>query len=95
LDIAAYKAPTDHVWIDQQEVDLFVGRRVRLESAEYFPKDGNRRSRITKITRKVNLPGEMDLEISTALQVSKFDRLNDSIGELKSYTKAKAESSGL
>ncbi|MCE9061469.1 hypothetical protein, partial [Parabacteroides distasonis] len=43
----------------------------------------------------VNLPGEMDLEISDALQVSKFDRVNDSIGELKSYTKAKAESSGL
>ena len=95
LDIAAYKAPTDHVWIERQEADLFVGRRVKLESAEYFPKDGYRRSRITKITRKVNLPGEMDLEISDALQVSKFDRVNDSIGELKSYTKAKAESSGL
>ena len=95
LDIAAYKAPTDHVWIEQQEADLFVGRRVKLESSEYFPKDGYRRSRITKITRKVNLPGEMDLEISDALQVSKFDRVNDSIGELKSYTKAKAESSGL
>ena len=95
LDIAAYKAPTDHVWIEQQEADLFVGRRVKLESSEYFPKDGYRRSRITKITRRVNLPGEMDLEISDALQVSKFDRVNDSIGELKSYTKAKAESSGL
>ena len=40
LDIASYKAPTDHVWIEEQGVDLFVGRRVRLESAEYFPKDG-------------------------------------------------------
>ena len=95
LDIAAFKAPSDHVWIERQEADLFVGRRVKLESAEYFPKDGYRRSRITKITRKVNLPGEMALEISDALQVSKFDRVNDSIGELKSYTKAKAESSGL
>ena len=95
LDIASYKAPTDHVWIEEQEADLFVGRRVKLESTEYFPKDGSRKSRITKITRKVNLPGQMDLEISDALQVSKFDRVNDSIGELKSYTKAKAESSGL
>ena len=74
LDIAAYKAPTDHVWIERQEADLFVGRRVKLESAEYFPKDGYRRSRITKITRKVNLPGEMDLEISDALQVSKVEQ---------------------
>lgn len=95
LDIASYKAPTDHVWIEEQEADLFVGRRVKLENTEYFPKDGSRKSRITKITRKVNLPGQMDLEISDALQVSKFDRVNDSIGELKSYTKAKAESSGL
>lgn len=95
LDIASYKAPTDHVWIEEQEADLFVGRRVKLESTEYFPKDGSRKSRITKITRKVNLPGQMDLEISDALQVSKFDRVNDSIGELKSYTKAKAESFGL
>ncbi len=95
LDIASYKAPTDHVWIEEQEADLFVGRRVKLESTEYFPKDGSRKSRITKITRKVNLPGQMDLEICDALQVSKFDRVNDSIGELKSYTKAKAESSGL
>lgn len=95
LDIASYKAPTDHIWIEEQEADLFVGRRVKLESTEYFPKDGSRKSRITKITRKVNLPGQMDLEISDALQVSKFDRVNDSIGELKSYTKAKAESSGL
>lgn len=95
LDIASYKAPTDHVWIEEQGVDLFVGRRVRLESAEYFPKDGYRRSRITKITRKVNLPGEMDLEISDALQVSKFDRVNDSIVELKSYTKDKVGSAAL
>lgn len=94
-DLAVYKAPTDHVWIEENGVSLSVGRRVRLESEEYFPETGYRSSRITKITRKVNQPGEMDIEISDALQVSKFDRVNDSIGELKSYTKAKAESSGL
>ena len=32
LDIAAYKAPTDHVWIEQQEAELFVGRRVKLRA---------------------------------------------------------------
>lgn len=95
LDIAAYKAPTDHVWVEKNHADLFVGRRVRLESDEYFPKTGYRQSRITKITRKVNLPGQMDIEISDALQTSKFDKVSDSIGELKNYTKDKAGSAAL
>ncbi len=69
LDIAAYKAPTDHVYIEQHGIDLFVGRRVKLESRSISRKDGYRQSRITKITRKVNVPGQMDIEISDALQV--------------------------
>ena len=56
-DLAVYKAPTDHVWIEENGVSLSVGRRVRLESEEYFPETGYRSSRITKITRKVNQPG--------------------------------------
>lgn len=82
-DLAVYKAPTDHVWIEENGVSLSVGRRVRLESEEYFPETGYRSSRITKITRKVNQPGEMDIEISDALHSGAFERVNDSIGELK------------
>lgn len=62
-DISVYKAPTDHVWVEEHEADLYVGRRVRLESEKYFPETGYRQSRITKITRKVNLPGQMDLSL--------------------------------
>ena len=53
LDISVYKAPTDHVWIEDNNVELAIGRRVRLVSEEYFPDFGFRDSRITKITRKV------------------------------------------
>ena len=60
LDIAAYKAPTDPVYIEEHGIDLFVGRRVKLESRKYFPEKGYRQSRITKISRKVNEPGQMD-----------------------------------
>ena len=95
LDIAAYKAPTDHVYMEEHGIDLFVGRRVRLESVKYFPETGYRQSRITKITRKVNEPGQMDIEISDALQVGKFDKVTDSIGALKSYTKSKTEGGAL
>lgn len=94
-DISVYKAPTDHVWIEDNKADLYVGRRVKLESEKYFPETGFRSSRITKITRKVNLPSQMDIEISDALQQGALDKVNDSIGELRSYTKSKAESLGL
>lgn len=94
-DISVYKAPTDHVWVEEHEADLYVGRRVRLESEKYFPETGYRQSRITKITRKVNLPGQMDLEISDALQSGALERVNDSIGELKNYTKSRTEGTAL
>ena len=90
-DISVYKAPTDHVWIEDNGVSLFVGLRVRLESDKYFPETGFRQSRITKITRKVNLPSQMNLEISDALQQGSMDRMNDSIGDLKDYTRSKVE----
>ncbi len=95
LDIAAYKAPTDPVYIEEHGIDLFVGRRVKLESRKYFPEKGYRQSRITKISRKVNEPGQMDIEISDALQVGKFDKVTDSIGALKNYTKSKTEGAAL
>lgn len=94
-DISVYKAPTDHVWIEDNHADLYVGRRVRLESSKYFPETGYRSSRITKITRKVNLPSQMDLEISDALQTGALEKVNDSIGEVKSYVRSKAGSLSL
>lgn len=94
-DISVYKAPTDHVWIEDNHADLYVGRRVRLESDKYFPETGYRSSRITKITRKVNLPSQMDLEISDALHTGTLEKVNDSIGEVKSYVKSKAGSLSL
>lgn len=90
-DISVYKAPTDHVWIEKNKAVLNVGRRVRLVSKKYFADKGYRQSRITKITRKVNLPSQMDLEISDALQTGALEKVNDSIGELKNYTKSRID----
>lgn len=94
-DISVYKAPTDHVWMEENNVVLYVGRRVRLVSEKYFADKGYRQSRVTKITRKVNLPSQMDLEISDALQTGALDKVNDSIGELKNYTKSRTEGAAL
>lgn len=94
-DISVYKAPTDHVWVEENKAVLHVGRRVRLVSEKFFPDKGYRQSRITKITRKVNLPSQMDLEISDALQTGALEKVNDSIGELKNYTKSRTEGAAL
>jgi hypothetical protein len=86
-DINIYKGTTDHVWMEENDVELYLGRRVRLLSEKYFLGIGYRDSRITKFTRYVNHPTMVDLEISDALQTGALDKINDSIGEVKSYAK--------
>lgn len=95
IDVSRYKAPTDHVYIEDNNIDLFVGRRVRLESAKYFPELGYRKSRITKITRKVNMPSQMDIEISDALSTGSLTKIGNDITDVKNYTKGIASSISL
>lgn len=84
-DVSVYKAPTDHTWIEDNNIELTIGRRVRLISDEYFPGTGFRDSRITKITRKVNLPTSMDLEISDVLSRTSQQKITDSIDDVRNY----------
>lgn len=95
LDISVYKAPTDHVWIEDNNVELSIGRRVRLVSEEYFPGFGFRDSRITKITRKVNLPSSMDIEISDALSRTAQEKMADSITDVRSFAQSIGASTSL
>lgn len=90
-DIAVYKAPTDHVWLEEQsdkgiDVDIYIGRRVRMESEKFFPESGFRSSRVTRLCRKVNHPTIIDIEISDAVQQGSLDRINESISDLKNIT---------
>lgn len=85
VDVSRYKAGTDHVWMEETGTELHVGLRVRLESAEYFPGKGYKDSRITRISRKVCLPGQMDIEISDALSTGTLDKLSDTISDVRSY----------
>ena len=87
-DIAVYKAPVDPVWVEEHITEpLTIGQRVKLVSDIFFPEVGFRNSRITKVTRKVAQPSQMDLEISDALQSTAMSRVNDAIGEARAYTK--------
>ena len=85
IDTSVYKCPTHHVWIERNKVQLYVGLRIRLESRQYFPETGFRRSRITRITRNVVQPSQMDIEISDATSVGNMTRITDSINEVKNY----------
>lgn len=87
IDVSCYKSPTDHVYIEEHGIDLYIGRRVRLESDKYFPETGFRSSRITKVTRKVNLPSQMDIEISDATSTGTMEAISDSITDAKNYVK--------
>lgn len=83
VDISCFKVSTDYTEIERRKLDLHVGRRVRLESDDYFQETGYKDSRITKITRKINRPSQMDLEISDALSTGALDRIQGNIDEVK------------
>lgn len=92
VDVSRYKAPTDYIYIGENGIDLFIGRKVKLESAKYFPQKGYRNSRITKITRKINNPSQMDIEISDALSTGYKETVSGEINDVKNYAKSIASS---
>lgn len=85
VDASVYKAPTNPKWVERTGAELYVGRRVRLESTEFFPETGYRSSRVTRVTRKVEDPAQMDLEISDALSTGTMSKIEDSIDDAKRY----------
>lgn len=87
IDTSVYKCPTHHVWVERNNVEFYVGRKIRLESEQYFPETGFRSSRITRISRSVALPGQMDIEISDATSTGAMTRITDSINEAKRYAR--------
>lgn len=88
VDLTVFKAQTDHVWVEDNAADLFVGRRVRLVSDRYFPATGYRDSRITKISRKINLPAQMEVEIGDALGRSSKTKITDDIRDARDYARS-------
>lgn len=88
LDVSVFKSSTDHVWVENEAADLYVGRRVHLESKQYFPETGYRDSRITKITRKVNLPSSVELEIGDTLGRTAREKMGDDIKDARGYAQS-------
>lgn len=92
-DRYVYKGRTDYVEVARRRLTLDVGRRVRLESDEYFPGTGYRTSRITSISQSVQYPSEMDIEVSDVLGKGALEKIDEELGEVRHY--AKTASAGL
>lgn len=92
-DRYVYKGRTDYVEVARRCLALDVGRRVRLESDEYFPGTGYRTSRITSISQNVQYPSAMDIEVSDVLGKGALEKIDEELGEVRHY--AKTASAGL
>ncbi len=92
-DRYVYKGRTDYVEVARRRLTLDVGRRVRLESNEYFPGTGYRTSRITSISQSVQYPSEMDIKVSDVLGKGALEKIDEELGEVRHY--AKTASAGL
>ena len=80
IDVSVYRGTTDHTWIEAvPDEDISVGRRVRLVSSQFFPGTGCRNSRIVKVTRRLDLPSMIELEVSDAVSTRTLEKLNDTL----------------
>lgn len=85
IDTAVYKAPTDYIYFQEKEINLKLGRRVRLYS-EYFD-SGYQDSRVVSISRKVNNPTEMNIGCSLAVSSTKLSKMENNITEIQAAFK--------
>ena len=77
-DISIYSGNTDYIYIDENNVPLLLGQRVRLISEQYFD-EGSRESRITRVSRKLNNLGEASIDCSDAIGYSWVSKIQSSV----------------
>lgn len=74
-----YKVKLDYIDVQERGLSLRPGRKVRLHSADYFPELGYYDSRITRMTRPINNPGEYTIDVSAVRVVGSLSRLQTSL----------------
>lgn len=82
IDFSTYKAPTDHVYLEKNNIKLAIGRRIRLESNQYFP-SGYRDGRITRVVRKLSNLDDMDVEVGNTIIKTSYGVLKEDVSDLK------------
>lgn len=76
IDRSIYSVVTDYIYISKNNISLSLGHRINLISGQYL---GNRASRITRISRKLNNLSEMTIECSNTISSTWTQNLNSSI----------------
>lgn len=74
-----YKVKLDYIDVQERGLSLRPGQKVRLHSVDYFPEQGYYDSRITRVTRPVNYPGEYTIDVSAVRVVGSLTRLQASL----------------
>lgn len=74
-----YKVKLDYIEVQERGLSLRPGQKVRLHSADYFPEQGYYDSRITRVTRPINYPGEYTIDVSAVRVVGSLTRLQTSL----------------
>lgn len=82
VDYSVYKAPTDHVYLEKNNIHLAIGQRVKLMSDVYFP-TGYRDSRITRVVRKLSDLNDMDIEISNQIIKTSYSQLKEDVSSIQ------------
>ena len=81
-DISIYSGNTDYIYIDKHNVPLKLGQRVKLMSDQYFG-TGERISRISRVSRKLNNLGDASLDCSDAISSSWKSSVDSSLNQLQ------------
>ena len=81
-DISIYSGNTDYIYINKHNVPLMLGQRVRLLSEQYFD-GGERISRISRISRKLNNLADASVDCSDAISSSWKSSIDSSLNQLQ------------
>lgn len=81
-DISIYSGNTDYIYVDKHNVPLKLGQRVKLMSDQYFG-TGERISRISRVSRKLNNLGDASLDCSDAISSSWKSSVDSSLNQLQ------------
>lgn len=80
-DISVYSGNTDYIYIEQNNLPLLLGQRVRLLSELYFD-NGESNSRITRVSRKLNNLGEASIDCAETISSSWKSSVDSTLNQL-------------
>ena len=81
-DISIYSGNTDYIYVTKNNVPLQIGQRVVLVSEQYFD-SGSMETRITRLSRKLNILGDASFDCSNAVSSTWKSNVDSSLNHLQ------------